>query len=173
MNETNKAMNDQFPDRLSVDPNSPYYNADILARDVGIRFKGVEKTNVEEYCISEGWVRVTAGNAKDRYGNPLTIKVHGPVEPYFRDKAGPDAILSSCRHCEERSDEAIHLSACDAMDCFASLAMTAFAGRQLTDHLSLKDAAILPSKLSFPNSRSQRTRSGSCSSKASTTAPCR
>ncbi|WP_214019001.1 DUF3297 family protein, partial [Escherichia coli] len=79
--------NDQFPDRLSVDPNSPYYNADILARDVGIRFKGAEKTNVEEYCISEGWVRVTAGNAKDRYGNPLTIKVHGPVEPYFRDKA--------------------------------------------------------------------------------------
>ena len=59
----------------------------ILARDVGIRFKGVEKTNVEEYCISEGWVRVTAGNAKDRYGNPLTIKVHGPVEPYFRDKS--------------------------------------------------------------------------------------
>ena len=59
----------------------------MLSRDVGIRFKGVEKTNVEEYCISEGWVRVTAGNAKDRYGNPLTIKVHGPVEPYFRDKA--------------------------------------------------------------------------------------
>jgi Protein of unknown function (DUF3297) len=87
VSETNKAMNDEFPDRLSVDPNSPYYNADILARDVGIRFKGVEKTNVEEYCISEGWVRVTAGNAKDRYGNPLTIKVHGPVEPYFRDKA--------------------------------------------------------------------------------------
>jgi hypothetical protein len=86
VSETNKAMNDEFPDRLSVDPNSPYHNADILARDVGIRFKGVEKTNVEEYCISEGWVRVTAGNAKDRYGNPLTIKVHGPVEPYFRDK---------------------------------------------------------------------------------------
>ena len=67
-------------------PNSPYYNADVLSRDVGIRFKGMEKTNVEEYCVSEGWVRVTAGNAKDRYGNPLTIKVHGPVEPYFRDK---------------------------------------------------------------------------------------
>lgn len=84
MSET--IMSDEFPDRLSVDPNSPFYNADILARDVGIRFKGVEKTNVEEYCISEGWVRVTAGNAKDRHGNPLTIKVHGPVEPYFRDK---------------------------------------------------------------------------------------
>ena len=82
-----EAMSDQLPDRLSVDPNSPYYNAEVLSRDVGIRFKGVEKTNVEEYCVSEGWVRVTAGNAKDRHGNPLTIKVHGPVEPYFRDKA--------------------------------------------------------------------------------------
>jgi hypothetical protein len=90
VNEGNDAMTDpspdQLPDRLSSDPKSPYYNADILARDVGIRFKGIEKTNVEEYCVSEGWVRVTAGAAKDRYGNPLSIKVHGPVEPYFRDK---------------------------------------------------------------------------------------
>src|SRR4029077_11456951 len=78
------AMSDQLPDRLSVDPNSPYYNEEVLARDVGIRFKGAEKTNVEEYCVSEGWVRVTAGNAKDRPGNPLTLKVHRPVEPYFR-----------------------------------------------------------------------------------------
>ena len=114
MSETNKAMNDEFPDRLSVDPNSPYYNADILARDVGIRFKGVEKTNVEEYCISEGWVRVTAGNAKDRYGNPLTIKVHGPVEPYFRDKRGVltrHVCLRQTRSvcARERSDEAIHI----------------------------------------------------------------
>ena len=80
-------MTDTPPDHLSNDPNSPYYDADALAREVGIRFKGAEKTNVEEYCISEGWIRVTAGNAKDRFGNPLTIKVHGPVEPYFRDKA--------------------------------------------------------------------------------------
>ena len=86
MNEKNQAMGDQLPDRLSTDPKSAYYNADLLARDIGIRFKGIEKTNVEEYCVSEGWVRVTAGAAKDRYGNPLTIKVHGPVEPYFRDK---------------------------------------------------------------------------------------
>jgi hypothetical protein len=56
-----------------------------LRRDVGIRFKGVEKTNVEEYCVSEGWVRVPAGNSKDRYGRPLTIKISGPVEPYYRD----------------------------------------------------------------------------------------
>ncbi|HEV7876680.1 DUF3297 family protein [Bradyrhizobium sp.] len=86
MNENNDTTNDRLPDRLSTDPKSPYYDADILARDVGIRFKGIEKTNVEEYCVSEGWVRVTAGAARDRYGNPLTIKVQGPVEPYFRDK---------------------------------------------------------------------------------------
>jgi hypothetical protein len=83
---TDETTDDQLPDRLSTDPRSPYYNADILARDIGIRFKGVEKNNVEEYCVSEGWVRVTAGNAKDRYGNPLTIKVSGAVEPYFRTK---------------------------------------------------------------------------------------
>ena len=80
-------MTDTLPDRLSINPVSPFYNGELLERGIGIRFKGVEKTNVEEYCISEGWIRVTAGNAKDRYGNPLTIKVHGPVEPYFRDKA--------------------------------------------------------------------------------------
>jgi hypothetical protein len=78
-------MPDTLPDRLSVNPNSPYYNETVLAREVGIRFKGVEKTNVEEYCVSEGWVRVTAGNARDRHGNPLTIKLTGPVEPYFKD----------------------------------------------------------------------------------------
>ena len=79
-------MTDIPPDRLSNDPRSPYYDAAVLARDVGIRFKGAEKTNVEEYCVSEGWIRVAAGNAKDRYGNPLTIKLTGPVEPYFRSK---------------------------------------------------------------------------------------
>ena len=79
-------MSDQLPDRLSIGPRSPYYNAEVLSRDVGIRFKGVEKNNVEEYCVSEGWVRVTAGTSKDRFGNPLTIKLTGPVEPYFRDE---------------------------------------------------------------------------------------
>jgi hypothetical protein len=80
------AMTDTLPDRLSTNPDSPYYDADVLARDVGIRFKGIEKTNVEEYCVSEGWVRVAAGNARDRHGNPLTIKLTGTVEPYFLDK---------------------------------------------------------------------------------------
>ncbi|MFZ5732949.1 MAG: DUF3297 family protein [Pseudomonadota bacterium] len=77
-------MSDEFPDRLSNDPRSPYYNEEILARDVGIRFKGVEKQNVEEYCISENWIRVAAGSARDRYGNPVTIKLTGKVEPYFK-----------------------------------------------------------------------------------------
>ena len=72
------------PDRLSNDPRSPFFDADALGRDVGIRFRGVEKTNVEEYCVSEGWIRVAAGNAKDRHGNPLTIKLTGKVEPYFK-----------------------------------------------------------------------------------------
>ena len=84
MNDENETTG-QLPDRLCVDPRSPYYNADILSRDVGIRFKGVEKTNVEEYCVSEGWVRVSVGKGKDRDGNPLTLKLTGTVEPYFRN----------------------------------------------------------------------------------------
>jgi len=74
-----------LPDRLSTDPRSPYYNPDLLARGIGIRFKGVEKTNVEEYCVSEGWIRVAAGNAKDRFGNPMTVKLKGPVEPFWKE----------------------------------------------------------------------------------------
>jgi hypothetical protein len=79
-------MTDQLPDRLSTDPASPYYDADLLARDVGVRFNGKERTNVEEYCVSEGWIRVAAGASRDRYGNPLLLKIKGSVEPYFRDK---------------------------------------------------------------------------------------
>lgn len=73
-----------LPDRLSVDPDSPHYNEEVLTKGVGIRFNGVEKTNVEEYCVSEGWVRVQAGNAKDRFGNPMTLKLKGKVEPYMK-----------------------------------------------------------------------------------------
>ena len=79
-------MSDTPPDRLSTNPNSPHYDAEALKRDVGIRFKGVEKTNVDEYCVSEGWIRVAAGKAVDRHGNPLTIKLNGKVEPYFKAK---------------------------------------------------------------------------------------
>ena len=78
------------PDRLSVDPASPHYDEAVLACDVGVRFNGAEKTNVEEYCVSEGWIRVAAGKAKDRLGRPITIKLKGKVEPYFKlpDAAG-------------------------------------------------------------------------------------
>lgn len=78
-------MTDIPPDRLSTNPSSPHYDEALLERGVGIRFKGVEKTNVAEYCVSEGWVRLTVGKSMDRTGNPLTIKLQGTVEPYFRD----------------------------------------------------------------------------------------
>ncbi|WP_062016317.1 DUF3297 family protein [Aureimonas sp. AU4] len=76
-----------LPDRLAIDPDSPYHDADLLQRGIGIRFKGAEKTNVEEYCVSEGWIRVAAGTARDRKGKPLLLKLRGPVEPYLKDDA--------------------------------------------------------------------------------------
>jgi hypothetical protein len=81
---------DTPPDRLSANPRSPYFNEALLKRGVGVRFKGVEKTNVEEYCVSEGWVRLSVGKQLDRFGNPLTMKLQGRVEPYFRDTATPE-----------------------------------------------------------------------------------
>ena len=84
-------MSDSPPDRLSVNPNSPFYDEALLARGVGIRFKGQEKTNVDEYCVSEGWVRLTVGKTLDRTGQPMTMKLQGPVEPYFRDAPETDA----------------------------------------------------------------------------------
>ena len=78
-------MTDQMPDRLSVNPNSPYYNEQLLLRGVGICFNGEEKTNVEEYCTSEGWVKVAAGKAVDRKGNPLTLKLKGKVEAWLEE----------------------------------------------------------------------------------------
>ncbi len=80
-------MTDTPPDRLASNPKSPYYDEALLERGVGIRFEGVEKTNVDEYCVSEGWIRVVAGVAKDRAGNLMTIKLKGKVEPYFRTEA--------------------------------------------------------------------------------------
>ena len=79
-------MTDTLPDRLSTDPSSPFHDAKLLERDVGIRFNGFDKNNVDEYCVSEGWIKVAAGKAKDRNGRALTIKLKGTVEPYFRDK---------------------------------------------------------------------------------------
>jgi hypothetical protein len=73
-----------LPDRLSTNPKSPHYDPEVLGLNVGIRFNGTEKTNVEEYCVSEGWISVAAGKARDRFGNPLTVRLKGKVEPYIR-----------------------------------------------------------------------------------------
>ncbi len=72
-----------LPDRLCLDPKSPFYDEAVLQRGVGIKFNGLDKTNVYEYCISEGWIRVVAGGALDRKGNPMTLKLKGVVEPYL------------------------------------------------------------------------------------------
>lgn len=81
------------PDRLAISPRSPHFDADLLGRGIGIRFKGVEKNNVEEYCISEGWIRVQAGKTMDRKGQPLTLKLSGPVEAWYKD-LGEDAPVA-------------------------------------------------------------------------------
>src|SRR5579864_3811567 len=83
MSEDTNDTPDTPPDRLSLDPRSDYFNETLLNRGVGIRFNGQEKTNVIEYSVSEGWIRVAAGRSRDRYGQPMTIKLQGKVEPYF------------------------------------------------------------------------------------------
>ncbi len=84
-------MSETIPDRLAIDPASPHFNGDVLERGVGIRFKGRQRHDVEEYCISEGWIRVQAGKTMDRRGKPLTIKLSGDVEAWFENDAEPDA----------------------------------------------------------------------------------
>lgn len=79
------AVPEALPDRLATNPKSPHYDAALLDRGVGIRFNGAEKTNVEEYCVSEGWICVAVGVTKDRRGDPLTMKLQGVVEPYLRE----------------------------------------------------------------------------------------
>jgi hypothetical protein len=78
-------MTDTLPDRLSTDPKSPFHDGPLLEHGVGIKFNGVEKTNCEEYCISEGWVRLAVGKTMDRFGKPMTVKLKGKVEPYLRE----------------------------------------------------------------------------------------
>ncbi|QNM81964.1 DUF3297 family protein [Sphingomonas sabuli] len=81
----------KLPDRLSLDPRSPHFDADLLQQGIGIKFNGQEKTNVQEYCISEGWIKVPAGRSRDRFGNPMTLKLNGKVEPYIETaEAGGD-----------------------------------------------------------------------------------
>ena len=80
-------MSDAPPDRLSIDPSSPYYNEAALTRGVGIRFKGKERFDVEEYCLSEGWIRAPVGKTRDRKGNLLTMKLTGEVEAWLTTPA--------------------------------------------------------------------------------------
>ncbi|MBW8369050.1 MAG: DUF3297 family protein [Arenimonas sp.] len=80
-------MSTTLPDRLSVNPRSPFYDGAVLERGIGVRFKGVERNNVEEYCISEGWVRLPVGKSLDRHANAMTIKTSGEVEVWFLDSA--------------------------------------------------------------------------------------
>ena len=78
---------DTPPDHLSINPRSPHFDQAVLERGIGIRFKGAERTDVEEYSIPEGWIRVALGKKVDRHGHPLTIKLTGPVEAWFLDAA--------------------------------------------------------------------------------------
>ena len=87
------SANDVPPDHLSVNPRSPHFTEEHLRRGVGIRFKGRERSDIEEYSISEGWVRVQAGKTMDRKGQPLTLKLTGPVEAWFQD-LGEDAPVA-------------------------------------------------------------------------------
>ena len=84
-------MSDSPPDRLSVDPKSPYFDEAVLVRGVGIRFKGKERFDVEEYCMSEGWIRAPVGKTRDRKGNLLTVKLTGEVEAFFTSPAPEEA----------------------------------------------------------------------------------
>ena len=93
MSEETNSGPDLPPDRIAINPRSPFFDEEKLMRGIGIRFKGVVRTNIEEYCISEGWVRVQAGKTMDRHGQPLTIKLSGPVEAWYED-LGEDAPVA-------------------------------------------------------------------------------
>jgi hypothetical protein len=102
-----QTMADTPPDRLSLNPRSPFFDGELLRRGVGIRFKGKERTDVEEYSVSEGWIRVAAGRSLDRYGQPMTIKLKGEVEPFFSDSKGGSEAAGEPETAEEaRGDEA-------------------------------------------------------------------
>jgi hypothetical protein len=83
--DTSKSLVEALPDRLSVDPKSPFFNEEVFKKNVGIRFNGIEKSNVEEYCVSEGWIRIAASKSLDRKGRPLLMKFKGKVEAFFKE----------------------------------------------------------------------------------------
>jgi hypothetical protein len=82
MNDTTQLP--PLPDRLSIDPRSKFHVAAVFEHDIGINFNGKERNDVDEYCISEGWIKVPAGKALDRKGMPMLIKLKGTVEPFYR-----------------------------------------------------------------------------------------
>jgi Protein of unknown function (DUF3297) len=84
-------MTETLPNHLSIDPSSPHFNSDVLQRGIGVRFKGRERNDVEEYNMSEGWIRVQAGKTVDRRGKPLTIKLSGEVEVWYENPPEPEA----------------------------------------------------------------------------------
>ncbi len=81
MNDTKSLP--ELPDRLSGNPRSPYHVAEIFEHDIGIRLNGKERTGVEEYCISEGWVKIASPKALDRRGQPLLMTLKGTVEAFY------------------------------------------------------------------------------------------
>ncbi len=98
-------MTDTPPDRLSINPRSPHFDQPVLERGIGIRFKGAERNDVEEYSMSEGWIRVALGKKVDRKGQPLTIKLTGPVEAYFQTPAADADTAGDAEQGEANSDE--------------------------------------------------------------------
>ena len=88
-------MTDTPPDHLSTNPRSPHFDMEVLQRGIGIKFKGQTRTDVEEYSISEGWIRVAAGKSKDRFGQPMTIKLSGAVDAWYEDAADTDGCADS------------------------------------------------------------------------------
>ncbi len=91
--KTDTPKSDTPPDRLSIHPHSEHFNEDVLMRGIGIRFKGEKRTTVEEYCISEGWIKVQAGKSLDRKGRPLLLTLKGPLEVFYED-LGDDAPIA-------------------------------------------------------------------------------
>src|SRR3954468_11207514 len=99
-------MADTPPDRLSLNPRSPFFDGTLLKRGVGIRFKGKERTDVEEYSVSEGWIRVAAGRSLDRFGQPMTSKLKGEVEPFCADVKGDESEDSASPSPDGEGDHA-------------------------------------------------------------------
>jgi len=72
-----------LPDRLSINSRSPHYVEEVFEHSIGIKVNGKDRTDIEEYCISEGWVKVASPKSLDRRGQPLLIKLKGTVEAFY------------------------------------------------------------------------------------------